>query len=1180
MATSTRQTNLFVSEDWKKVYQTFKSADFQSYDFETLRTTMISYLRKQFPEDFNDFIESSEYIALIDLIAFFGQSLAYRQDLNARENFLETAQRRDSILRLATLLSYQPKRNQTAVGLLKITGISTTEEVYDSTNNNLSGRTVFWNDSVNADYEEQYNTIINAALSSAQRIGKPALEKTTGSIKTQEYELNLLAGTQPYLPFTSTVNGADAKFELVNGTISGQDYVYEKAPVPGSTYNFLYRTDGKGNSSANSGFFAMFKQGTLGQTDFSLTSGLPNITFTIDSSNINNTDVWLYEINSDGTLGEQWTDVPSVSGSNVIYNSLSLSNRKLYSIDSLVNDKIKLVFADGVFADIPTGRFRCYYRQSAGSTYSIKSTDVQNVELNFNYVSRTNQQETLSLSLSLQQNINTASRNETLTSIKHLAPQAYYTQNRMVNGEDYNIFPLTQFTSIIKSKAVNRAASGISRFLDVKDTTGKFSSTNIFSDDGVFYKEYATKKDTFRFTNDNEIVTVIKNTLEKNLGAKEMYHFYLDKFTPQVFTNTITWHKVSGTSNTTTGYFKDATGTAIQIGSSVSNLNQYLTLNSMIKFIPEAGKHFMANGSHMAGTNSDHLGATTQTWSSIKLIDTNGLGALGSGLKSAGVGAVTLNELVPTGATVERVFPRWISDLPNTLETTIKTNIKEYKDFGLRFDHTSSTWYIINSDNLSVDKDYNDSNAGSTTATKNDASWLVQFTTDGVQYTIKTRQLDYYFASKDETRFYFDKNVKIYDSTTGTTIKDRCTVLKINNLPTSNKPLEEDYALDIIDMVTETDGYKDNTKVKVTFGDADNDSVTDNPEMFKNIVGTDDTTGLAKDRKLVFFKQFYDYDNIERYQPLDETFICHDYKTIREANNNMSLFPAGKVFYATTENKFALSFLNSKNTLQLSLTAGPGEQFATLDSSDYDVQAYKVYIGRQDLKFQYKHNAPNNRRIDPSPSNLIDMYILTQTYADLYRTWIVDATDKVKKPALPTAESLRVSFSSIENSKSISDTIIYHSAKFKPLFGTKAEPTLQASFKVVKNPNIGISDSEIKASVIEAINTYFDISNWDFGDIFYFSELGAYLHNALATKISSVVIVPKSSTQVFGSLFQIRSNHDEILINSATVDDVAIIDSITATKIQAGGSIASLDTTTNTTASAVTTTTTSGSSSY
>ena len=205
------------------------------------------------------------------------------------------------------------------------------------------------------------------------------------------------------------------------------------------------------------------------------------------------------------------------------------------------------------------------------------------------------------------------------------------------------------------------------------------------------------------------------------------------------------------------------------------------------------------------------------------------------------------------------------------------------------------------------------------------------------------------------------------------------------------------------------------------------------------------------------------------------------------------------------------------------------------------------------------------------------MYILTQSYADLYREWIIDSTTSVTKPNEPTAEELRTSFNSIEDSKSISDTIIYHSAKFKPLFGPNADTSLQASFKVVKNPNIGISDSEIKASVIDAINTYFHVSNWDFGDTFYFSELGAYLHNSLATKISSVVIVPKSTSQVFGSLFQIRSNHDEVLINGATVDDVEIIDSITATKIQAGGSIASLQTTTNTTASAVTT---SGSSSY
>ena len=72
MAT-TRQSNLFASEDWKKVYQSFRDIDFQSYDFETIRKSMVDYLRTYYPEDFNDFIESSEYIALVDLIVFVNQ---------------------------------------------------------------------------------------------------------------------------------------------------------------------------------------------------------------------------------------------------------------------------------------------------------------------------------------------------------------------------------------------------------------------------------------------------------------------------------------------------------------------------------------------------------------------------------------------------------------------------------------------------------------------------------------------------------------------------------------------------------------------------------------------------------------------------------------------------------------------------------------------------------------------------------------------------------------------------------------------------------------------------------------------------------------------------------------------------------------------------------------------------
>ena len=124
MSVTGRQNNLFLAEDWKKIYQSFKNADFTSYDFENLRRVMIAYLRENYPEDFNDYIESSEYIALIDLIAFLGQSLAFRIDMNARENFIELAERRESILRLAQLISYNPKRSICANGLLKIESIN------------------------------------------------------------------------------------------------------------------------------------------------------------------------------------------------------------------------------------------------------------------------------------------------------------------------------------------------------------------------------------------------------------------------------------------------------------------------------------------------------------------------------------------------------------------------------------------------------------------------------------------------------------------------------------------------------------------------------------------------------------------------------------------------------------------------------------------------------------------------------------------------------------------------------------------------------------------------------------------------------------------------------------------------------------------------------------------------
>jgi hypothetical protein len=127
--------------------------------------------------------------------------------------------------------------------------------------------------------------------------------------------------------------------------------------------------------------------------------------------------------------------------------------------------------------------------------------------------------------------------------------------------------------------------------------------------------------------------------------------------------------------------------------------------------------------------------------------------------------------------------------------------------------------------------------------------------------------------------------------------------------------------------------------------------------------------------------------------------------------------------------------------------------------------------------------------------------------------------------------------------------MVFHSAVFKPLFGSKAENNLQAIFKVVKNESISQSDAEVKASVVASINRYFDTGNFDFGETFYFSELAAYLHRDLSPNIASIIIVPKNPASDFGSLYQINAEANEIIISAATVDDVEVINSITASQL-------------------------------
>jgi hypothetical protein len=1146
MARTTRQTVVFGVEDWKRIYQTYREADFQSYDFEALRKSFIDYLRQYYPETFNDYIESSEFIAMLDVIAFMGQAMSFRNDLNTRENYIDTAERRDSVVRLANLVSYTPKRNIEAQGYLKVFSVQTTENVTDFNGIDLAGVTVNWNDPTNFNWAEQFSAIVNATLVDTQRVGRPGNRTTILGVDTSEYSVNLVPGFLPVFPYTATVDGVGMPFEAVNstsvGTPSTAPFVYEPPPLPNGIFNILFRNDALGFDSANTGYFFYFKQGVLQNQDFNLSERIPNRTVDINVEGVNNEDRWLYQLDNVGNVSAEWKYVESVYAAAT--EQLAPDQRKLFSVTSRANDQITLTFGDGVFSSIPVGLFRCYVRASNGLTYIINPEEMQSVVINLSYVSRSGQLQTITFNCGITTPVSNAQARETLDQIKQRAPARYYTQNRMVNGEDYTNFPFTAYNSIIKSYALNRASIGTSRYLDLVDNTGKYSSTNIFASDGALWEENQLPTFLFTWLTRNEVASVLSNQIQPLLSTTAFTQFYYANFPrPNLLVNDLTWNQSTTLANETSGYFVNNLGFPASISTYSSTNTKYIQVGSLVKFAPPAGYYFDSNNRLKLGTPT--LAAeSVELWASpisIYLDGTNqGQGNFTSG-RLNGQGPVVLNNFIPTGAIPTEVIPLLITDIPSSVESAVADQILLYRNFGLGYDNVTQTWYLITSNNLAVDADFSLANAQDTSGTNQDASWMIQGITDGNKYTVTSRALVYNFGSVLQTRFFFETSNRIYDSRTGTTISDYVNILRTNSLPDSNSPLPSDIRLKIVGQPVQSDGYVDDYQVIVSYQDSDNDGIADNPDFFNEIVAPD----VNPTTKYVFFEKTVDFDNLQRYLLVEPGRVNSDYATQNDIELVKTEYVIGKIFYAYSQEIYTGPLTGQIGAFyELVVT---GTNVRTLVDVSID---WLVKVGRQGLYFQYRHNAPLTDRIDPGTTNIIDLYVVTQSYYTAYQNWIRDSTGTVPKPDVPTINELSTAYQGLNNYKMISDNIVVNSVTFKPLFGPKAAENLRATIKVIRAANSTASESEIKTLVVANLNEYFSIAAWNFGDTFYFSELAAYIHRNMGGIVSSVVLVPLDPLKYFGDLYEIRSAPNEIFVNAAGVSSVEVITALTSTNIR------------------------------
>ena len=778
MAISTRNQNLFAAEDWEVAYQAFTKVSFKAYDFSTMRTAMLEYIKENYPESFNDYIESSEFVAIVELLAYLSQSLAFRADLNTRENFLATAESKDSILRLADMLGYAPKRNIPASGLVKIDSIATDEPIIDASGESLQGVEVDWNDPSNANSFDQFITILNSAFNQSNPFTKPVKDEIVGGISTEIYGLNNQIGTTPVFPISANINGQSVPFELVSTSI--ENGVFKEAdPDIYSNMNIAYRNDKKGLESEFTGFFMMFKQGTLNFEDYIFERALPNRILDIPTANINETDVFVQQLDENAIRQTTWTKVSNLTGQTLLYNNLSLNQRNVYAIENLFDDGIRVRFSDGNFANIPTGIYRVYYRTSLGENFIVRPQNLQNINLTIPYFNKNGQKFNLTMNMSLKTTVANGSAAETLQSIKTRAPQTYFTQNRMVSAQDYNVFPLSQSVNILKLKATNRTHAGHSRYIDIEDPTGRFSSVTSFADDGALYKDIENKATYLTFGTSKTVLQILKEDVANITKDTNLQNFVYDDyrklhkdldalaFDLTANNKDITWVTQPAKNKNNTGYFTRIENGARTTLNNSTNDNRIIQPGSYVRF-------------------KDPADPTITELATITSITNNGVP---TNLLSVTEGVVKLNKEIKNAYRAVEIIPTLnASLLEQDIGIAFKNRIDAKEDFGIGYNFNPGTangthWYIIDNSNLQASADFNP-------AINSGASWLMKFeynsttsTSSISNYTITSRGTRLIFESLKDIKFYFSNDEKTFDSKTGRVLKDKIALTTANFKP-------------------------------------------------------------------------------------------------------------------------------------------------------------------------------------------------------------------------------------------------------------------------------------------------------------------------------------------------------------------------------------------------------------
>lgn len=107
-----------------------KGVKYLNKDFKSIRNSLIDFSKIYFPEEYNDFGDSSIGMMFSEMIAYVGDSLSFYTDNQLRETFRQHAQNRDNLNNIANTMGYKVKPGSIAYTDLDVYQIVPSTGVY------------------------------------------------------------------------------------------------------------------------------------------------------------------------------------------------------------------------------------------------------------------------------------------------------------------------------------------------------------------------------------------------------------------------------------------------------------------------------------------------------------------------------------------------------------------------------------------------------------------------------------------------------------------------------------------------------------------------------------------------------------------------------------------------------------------------------------------------------------------------------------------------------------------------------------------------------------------------------------------------------------------------------------------------------------------------------------------